>query len=506
MKEAREYKQGDNGQLTYKQVFDFDRFGNLYRKTASNPVGAQQNPLPYTPIEDADISKQTIRFATGTTYDEAGQVVNDAKFRAIGFGYDANGRTVKATKPGVPDAWTIYDGLGNRVATKIDDVWRFIVYDAFGKLVAEYGLPGAGTGGIKYIQQDWQGSVRTVTNKGAYVVSRTDHQPFGEEIGAGVGLRTAQQGFGGISALRQSYGLTERDAGSGLQHTWWRKLETFAGRWARPDPYKGSMNTGDPQSFNRYSYVANDPINMVDPTGLDGVGDATALAQQLLQSKACQKAVAGKFNKNLGAQLGEIHSGGRMTLRNDALMGRIVNGKFITKTKSFDGEAARTSRYTKPGSSTWIPYHISLNKNMAPWNTPFSASHGGWMSSSGPVGTMSNLESQAQLILLEFRHWLGDAPVGEHDRKFNSEIYTFCFLLNPFRPNQGEPIDSPGETPGGVISPQPFIPMPGGGSSIGYSWGFDSFRWLDLWLMLMTDDDEGTVTVEACVGPDCRIS
>ncbi len=31
LKESAEYR-GDNGALTYKQVFDFDRFGNLYRK------------------------------------------------------------------------------------------------------------------------------------------------------------------------------------------------------------------------------------------------------------------------------------------------------------------------------------------------------------------------------------------------------------------------------------------------------------------------------------------
>jgi hypothetical protein len=28
------------------------------------------------------------------------------------------------------------------------------------------------------------------------------------------------------------------------------------------------MSVGDPQSFNRYAYVGNDPVNMVDPTGL----------------------------------------------------------------------------------------------------------------------------------------------------------------------------------------------------------------------------------------------
>ncbi|MBK8150043.1 MAG: hypothetical protein IPK58_18055 [Acidobacteria bacterium] len=38
-----------------------------------------------------------------------------------------------------PDAVSVYDALGNRVAEKVNDVWQFVIYDAFGKLVAEYG-------------------------------------------------------------------------------------------------------------------------------------------------------------------------------------------------------------------------------------------------------------------------------------------------------------------------------------------------------------------------------
>ncbi len=265
--DAREYKAGDNAQLTYKQKFDFDRFGNLYRKAASNPTTGQQNPLPYTPIEDADISKQTNRFMTETTYDDAGQVINDAKFRDMGFAYDANGRQVKATKENTPDAHTVYDGFGNRVATKINGVWQYMIYDAFGQLIAEYGTSSQ-TNGIKYVQQDWQGSVRTVTSNAGFVASRTDHQAFGEEIGTGIGLRTPQQGYGISSSARQGYGLTEKDEATGLNHTWFRKKESQAGRWTSPDPYKGSMSLTDPRSFNRYSYVGNQPTNHVDPSGL----------------------------------------------------------------------------------------------------------------------------------------------------------------------------------------------------------------------------------------------
>jgi hypothetical protein len=42
---------------------------------------------------------------------------------------------------------------------------------------------------------------------------------------------------------------------------WWSRFE-------QPDPYDGSYELTNPQSFNRYSYVQNDPVNFVDPTGL----------------------------------------------------------------------------------------------------------------------------------------------------------------------------------------------------------------------------------------------
>jgi RHS repeat-associated protein len=143
-----------------------------------------------------------------------------------------------------------------------------MVYDAFGKLVAEYGVASEGVGGVKYVQQDWQGSVRAVTNSNGFVVARTDHQAFGNDVGYGVGQRSVEQGYSIGKVARQGYGLTERDDATGLDHTWFRKNENQAGRWTSPDPYNGSMNLGDPQSFNRYSYVGSDPTNLVDPSGL----------------------------------------------------------------------------------------------------------------------------------------------------------------------------------------------------------------------------------------------
>jgi hypothetical protein len=37
------------------------------------------------------------------------------------------------------------------------------------------------------------------------------------------------------------------------------------------------MDAGNPQNWNRYVYVANDPVNLADPTGLCEKGDTKCL-------------------------------------------------------------------------------------------------------------------------------------------------------------------------------------------------------------------------------------
>ncbi|MFN6964694.1 MAG: RHS repeat-associated core domain-containing protein [Pyrinomonadaceae bacterium] len=96
-----------------------------------------------------------------------------------------------------------------------------------------------------------------------------DHTEFGEEIQSATGLRTPHLGYSATSANSPNYAMTEDDKATGLDHTWFRKLENNAGRWTSPDPYNGSASIGDPQRFNRYAYVNGDPVNFVDPSGLN---------------------------------------------------------------------------------------------------------------------------------------------------------------------------------------------------------------------------------------------
>jgi len=184
-------------------------------------------------------------------------------------------------------AWTAVTG-GN--ITGNNKVWKKLTFsaittskirvrtwaspDGYSRLteLEAWGLPASGAGGINYVLQDAQGSTRAVMNNigsgSSTIVARHDYETFGEELGAGIGLRKTSQGYSAADGNRQKYGLTERDDVTGLDHTWFRKYEQISGRWTSPDPYRGSMTIANPQSFNRYSYVNNDPVNFVDPVGL----------------------------------------------------------------------------------------------------------------------------------------------------------------------------------------------------------------------------------------------
>jgi len=60
----------------------------------------------------------------------------------------------------------------------------------------------------------------------------------------------------------------ERDTVGGMDEAMARRYHGWWSRFSQPDPYDFAYSLADPQSFNRYAYVQSDPVNFVDPTGL----------------------------------------------------------------------------------------------------------------------------------------------------------------------------------------------------------------------------------------------
>jgi RHS repeat-associated protein len=69
------------------------------------------------------------------------------------------------------------------------------------------------------------------------------------------------------SDVGSRYTSKERDSESGLDNFGARYLTSSLGRFMSPDPSRESMRLDNPQTWNRYSYVLNNPLELVDPSG-----------------------------------------------------------------------------------------------------------------------------------------------------------------------------------------------------------------------------------------------
>jgi RHS repeat-associated protein len=243
-------------------------------------------------ITNPQIDQANNRFlqSQGYFYDAAGNLTQDASGKR--FFYDAENKQTKFYQSenqsdNNPDAIYSYDGGGQRVKKKVENEITIFIYDAAGKMVAEYTInaPTNTNPQISYLTSDMLGSPRILTNASGNVISRRDFMPFGEEI-IGLGQRSTELGYNSDN-VKQKYTSKERDAESGLDCYWARYYASQHGRFLSTDPLMASAKSTDPQSWNRFIYVVNNPLKYVDPTGMEGTpwDMLTEKEQELIASK-----------------------------------------------------------------------------------------------------------------------------------------------------------------------------------------------------------------------------
>jgi RHS repeat-associated protein len=129
---------------------------------------------------------------------------------------------------------------------------------------------GSGTGGVRWLVTDHLGSPRMIVDQTGTLASvrRHDYLPFGEELFAPAGGRDSAHGYAGGDGVRQQFTGYERDIETGLDYAKARSFGSMAGRFTSPDPLLASAKPALPQSWNRYTYVMNNPLKFVDPSGM----------------------------------------------------------------------------------------------------------------------------------------------------------------------------------------------------------------------------------------------
>jgi len=149
------------------------------------------------------------------------------------------------------------DAFGKEYA-EINTTQSSVDYNNFwlgGRIVAKYDP----TYGTVFLHPNSIGSTAMTTGPA--------NSPVGAEI-----FYPWEQGWasGGTLEEERFAKFRQRDAGTGLDYTLNRMYPSWQGRWLTPDPGgKNAVHLDDPQTWNMYAYVRNNPTSLTDPAGLD---------------------------------------------------------------------------------------------------------------------------------------------------------------------------------------------------------------------------------------------
>jgi RHS repeat-associated protein len=230
------------------RYYHYDANGNLVCRGASAPAPAACDG---TQISYDGTNKPTLVHEASGDESQLVYGTDDRRVRQI------------ATQAGVTTT-THYVGRYYERISKPDGTVEHIHHAFAGGVAVAQIVDTESAGGttteIRFLHRDHLGSVRLVTRRqGNGVIQRLDFDPHGQrsiaEDPAGLGAPVTPRGFTGHEHLDSV----------GLIHMNGRVYDPELGRMLSPDPIvQAPYNL---QSYNRYSYVMNNPLSYTDPSG-----------------------------------------------------------------------------------------------------------------------------------------------------------------------------------------------------------------------------------------------
>ena len=201
-------------------------------------------------------------------YDAAGEVTTDQYSNS--YSYNAEGRILSGGS-----GTYVYDGDGNRVKKTVSGTTT-LYWPGAGSLLNESNSSGSTMGkqvsfaGLLVWHEDTSGN-------GLFLFH--DHLGSTRVTGDASGNLHDDNDYRSYGMLSSNYGASpsdnhylftgyESDSETTSDYAVNRNFGMTLGRFNRPDPYDGSYDATNPQSLNRYTYALNNPLVLVDPSGL----------------------------------------------------------------------------------------------------------------------------------------------------------------------------------------------------------------------------------------------
>ncbi len=275
-----------------QQNFVYDAFGNRTATvTASGAVGCVGGcDVPDTAVT-SQTNPQNHNHLAAATYDDAGNVTSEY---GAAYTYDGTGMVRRATV-GSDVRDFVYTADDERIAVRQGASWTWSVRDQSGKVLREFTsletspspltltshywskdyvwrsgqllasvfpiTPGSTSPTTTYhYHLDHLGTPRLVTDGNHILIGKHAYYPFGAEMN----LTPTESATELMKFTGHERDIVAATNGS-VDYMHARYYNANLGRFLSVDPVEGDPR--QPQSWNRYAYVTNNPVNHTDPTG-----------------------------------------------------------------------------------------------------------------------------------------------------------------------------------------------------------------------------------------------
>jgi RHS repeat-associated protein len=246
----------------WAQAFTYDQFGNNTKSGSSSWMpGYNSSNNQYSSV--------------GATYDSNGNLTYDT-FNHYTWDADANIATVNVTTTNTYDAFDklvetsagptqfLYLPGGTQPFATMSNYQNYLRVFAPAPGGTMVITPNGHNGVISYHRHtDWIGSSRFASTPAETVYFDGGYAPFGEPYATS---GTPDYVF---AENAQDASVVEGATAGYAYDTLNRKYSAAQSRWIAPDPAGlNAVDLTNPQSWNRYAYVLNTPLNYFDPFGL----------------------------------------------------------------------------------------------------------------------------------------------------------------------------------------------------------------------------------------------
>lgn len=235
-------------------------YGDALHKHAVTAVTGGPANLSYSYDANGNLINGAGRSVTWTAWNMPASITSGGQTQSWTYGPEhdrykmvAAGRTTWYINPSVHQGGHYEQTLYTSGTTE----HRHTLYGG-GRAIGEVlTFSGGAASQTRYFHSDQQGSIVAVTNETGVVINRYRYDPWGKQtvaLGSNTGIAQTRQGHTGHEMLD-----------NGLTHMNGRLYDPVLSRFVSADPYIQAPD--DLQSFNRYTYVMNNPLGNTDPTG-----------------------------------------------------------------------------------------------------------------------------------------------------------------------------------------------------------------------------------------------